>query len=135
MKYIAVRYPEFVTKMSFEERKRRLDVFNTHQRLQGKVVHHVDPDLPFSHLQIIPGGGDAEQSSIKKYPGYYDQDQLYNLNTDPNEQINLVHDPAYKAILHDMQQELMDYLADLPGSFAELKKSEEFPHQVHSKQN
>jgi hypothetical protein len=121
MKYMAVRYPEKINNYSLEKRAELLDEFNARQTLHGKTIHHTDPSMPYSHLQVIPGGGDAEQASIAKFPAYYDPDQLYDLSKDPYEQKNLIDDPVYQESLLDLQNELRQYLLSLPGYFAELK--------------
>ena len=121
LKYMAIRYPESVNNYTLEERSGLLDEFNARQKLHGKRIHHTDPTLPYSHLQIIPGGGDAEQASIKLYPHYHDPDQLYDLSKDPGEQHNLVDDPGYAEALDALREELKGYLHSLPGNFAELK--------------
>jgi len=82
------------------------------------VIINKDPNKPFSHLSIIPGGGHAEYQSTGKYPGYYDRDQLYNIAKDPDEQNNLANDPAYATKLYEMKSELKKYLDDLPGTFS-----------------
>jgi arylsulfatase A-like enzyme len=122
MKYIAVRYPEYAINFSLEERQALLDKFNARQKLQGKKIHHTDPSIPYSHLQLIPGGGDAEQGSIDKYSRYYDGDQLYDLSLDPHEQINLFDSSEYKNAVEDLQKELALYLEKLPGSFGDFAK-------------
>lgn len=122
MKYIALRYPEYVRNFSQEDKQELLDEFNARQVKQGKKVHHTNPNMPYSHLQVIPGGGDAEQQSISKYKCYYDTDQLYDLGKDSNEQNNLFNNPDYKSSALELQDELKKYLADLPGNFAELKQ-------------
>ena len=76
-----------------------------------------DPAKPFSHLEVIPGGGHAENQSYGKKPGYFDPDQLYDLAADPNEMNNLANDPEYSEILLEMKTELQKYLDDLPGKF------------------
>ncbi|MCF8380584.1 MAG: sulfatase-like hydrolase/transferase [Bacteroidales bacterium] len=124
MKYMAIRYPEYVRNYTLEERAEILKKFNEHQLIQDKKVHHTDPSLPYSHLQIIPGGGDAEQVSISKYACYYDADQLYDLSLDPNEQNNLFYNPEYAEVALEMKAELKKYLVDLPGNFADLKEDE-----------
>ncbi len=40
------------------------------------------------------------------YPHYFEQDQLYDLETDPTEQHNLAHDPAHVLTLSEMKQRL-----------------------------
>ena len=120
-KYIALRYPEHARNMPLAERKAILDRFNSKQKERGKKVRCTDPLVPFSHISLIPGGGDAEAASTGKYTGYYDADQLYDLSSDPAEQKNLVNDPRYSRVLEEMKRELKNYLNQLPGGFAELK--------------
>lgn len=122
MKYMALRYPKYVREFTLEDKQSLLDEFNARQRKQDKKVHHTDPNMPYSHLQVIPGGGDAEQLSISKYNCYYDTDQLYDLDTDWKEQNNLFNHPEYKSLALELQQELEEYLKLLPGNFADLKK-------------
>ncbi|WP_309381415.1 sulfatase family protein [Cerasicoccus frondis] len=119
-KYIALRYPEKIQNMSIEERKHRLEEFNKTMRdMRGRDPLTEDPMAPFSHIQAIPGGGDAERTSTGKYPAFYDADQLYFLPDDPGEQVNLSTSNPEK--LAEMQALLTHYLNDLPGSFGELK--------------
>jgi arylsulfatase A-like enzyme len=119
-KYIALRYPESVRNMSSAERQKRLDRFNAQQRKTGRPVYTEDPSQPFSHISLVPGGGDAEHASLRKYPAFFDADQLYNLADDPTEQLNLASSPAHAAKLAEMKAELRRYLASLPGHFAEF---------------
>lgn len=120
-KYIALRYPEPVAEMSPEKRQRALDRFNENQKRRGRPVYTQDPMAPFSHVQAIPGGGDAEHMSIDKYPDFYDADQLYHLAEDPTEQENLADNPEHAEKLAEMKALLKEHLADMPGSFGELK--------------
>lgn len=122
-KYIALRYPDAIENMSLSERQKILDDWNEHLRLRGKEPNNTDPTKPFGHVQIIPGGGDAEFAATLRYPGYTDKDQLYDLEIDPKEQVNLANDPAYKSIMEDLKKELNFYLHDLPGSFGDLNSS------------
>jgi len=121
-KYIALRYPEYAMKWDLKKRKEILDKWNNF-RIKNKLEYHfTDPSLPFSHLMLIPGGGDAEFPSTKRYKHYYDTDQLYDLRTDPKEQNNLFNNPKYKNKVKDLQNELKKYLDNLPGKFGEFKK-------------
>ncbi|MBI5723739.1 MAG: sulfatase-like hydrolase/transferase [Planctomycetes bacterium] len=47
---------------------------------------------------------------IKRYPHFWDQDQLYDLAGDPGEQKNLAGDPQHAGILKGMQARLKKYL-------------------------
>ena len=121
-KYLALRYPEDVTDMTLEERTELLEEWNEARRHRHQNIVTEDPTKPFSHLTAIPGGGDAEKSSTGSYPAYYDVDQLYNLDADPNEQVNLANNPEYKAKLAEMKQILEEHVQHLPGTFGEFGK-------------
>jgi arylsulfatase A len=120
-KYIALRYPDNIANMPRADRQEALDKFNASQRRREKPVYTEDPMAPFSHIQAIPGGGDAEHASLSQYPAFYDSDQLYYLPDDKSEQVNLANDPAYAEKLAEMKVELQSYLKSLPGTFGELK--------------
>ena len=120
-KYIALRYPQFALDWDLKTRKEKLDEWNNF-RIKNKLRYHfTDPSLPFSHLMLIPGGGDAEYPSTIRYKHYYDTDQFYDLRTDPKEQNNLFNDERYKAKILELQDELKKYLNKLPGTFGEFK--------------
>jgi len=120
-KYIALRYPQFAMDWTLKERKEKLDKWNDF-RIKNKLEYHfTDPKQPFSHLMLIPGGGDAEFPSTKRYKHYYDTDQLYDLKVDPKEQNNVFNDKKYQEKVKELQSELKTYLADLPGTFGEFK--------------
>jgi len=116
-KYIALRYPPKIANLSLEERQANLTKMNDNLRDRGRPVHTEDPTMPFSHLMPIPGGHDAEQAAIRKYPNYYDADQLYDLSKDPKERNNLADDPAYAEKLAELQALLREHLQTLPGNF------------------
>ena len=121
-KYMAIRYPEYAMNWTIEQRDSALQKYNDARRFRKVVIINEDPSKPFSHLEILPGGGHAEYGSTGKYPGYYDADQLYNIENDPNEHVNLANEPEYTTILNEMKEELKMYLNKLPGTFGELKK-------------
>jgi arylsulfatase A-like enzyme len=56
----------------------------------------------------------------KRYPGYWDVDQLYDLKKDPGEQNNLAGDPEYGDILGVMKRRLIAHLQRFPNRFGEL---------------
>jgi arylsulfatase A-like enzyme len=116
-KYIALRYPPPVANLTRTERQANLDHMNDNLRERGRPVHTEDPMAPFGHLMPVPGGHDAEQGAVKAYPHYYDADQLYNLATDPDEQVNLWGRPDYVERQTAMQALLQSYLVRLPGDF------------------
>jgi hypothetical protein len=116
-KYYAVRYPDYALQWGPEERTRVLENYNKRREATGMVVVNRDPRKPFSHLEVLPGGGAAEHESYGSKPGYFDPDQLYCLKEDPGEMINLAVDPEYRDISNQMRERLQEYLDSLPGKF------------------
>ena len=116
-KYIALRYPPSIAKLSREERQANLDHMNDNLRERGRPIHNEDPMAPFGHLMPVPGGHDAEQGAVKAYPHYYDPDQLYDLSKDPNEQNNLWGQPGQAERQEAMQDLMESFLLTLPGRF------------------
>ncbi|MDZ7723044.1 MAG: sulfatase-like hydrolase/transferase [candidate division KSB1 bacterium] len=116
-KYIALRYPDYAENRTFSERKQVLDAYNRGREFRNMKIVNRDPSKPYSHLEIIPGGGHAEHESYGKRPGYFDSDQLYNISEDPGETNNLAQDPTYQTKLTEMQQALDEMTDDLPGAF------------------
>lgn len=103
--------------MTAQERAKVLEAYNDTRRFRDMEIVNEDPSAPFSHFDVIPGGGSAEHGSYGKKPGYFDHDQLYDLEKDPEESQNLANDPGYTEIITDMKQELKSYLDSLPGKF------------------
>ena len=120
-KYIALRYPDNAANMPLEKRRRILKHFNEEQIRKGRPVYTEDPNARFSHVMLIPGGGDAEHMSMGKYPAFYDPDQLYHIAEDPNEQVNLAGDPDNAEKLAELKALLKEHLQTVPGTFGELK--------------
>lgn len=120
LKYVALRNPQWATDLSVDEREKLLDTLIDQLEQRGRPVPTRDPMAPFSHLTVVPGGADAEQVSIGKHPGYFDADQLYDLSADPNEQKNLIDDPAYADRLAGLKALLNQRVTSLPGHFAEF---------------
>jgi arylsulfatase A-like enzyme len=117
-KYYALRYPEYANNWTVEERMAILQDFNELLLSRGREVYvNEDPTRQFSHIYLVPGGGDAERRSYGEKPAYFDLDQLYDLEADPDEMVNMANDPKYQDTLEDMKAELQKYLDKLPGKF------------------
>ncbi len=58
---------------------------NTVIVLVGRPLSTANASVPFSHIQAIPGGGDAERESTSNYPSYFGPNQLYDLPQDSSE--------------------------------------------------
>lgn len=116
-KYYAVRYPEYAENWTLAERKAVLEAYNEQRRFRNMGTYTEDPTMPFGQLELVPGGGGAEQAAYGTNPAYFDPDKLFNLTQDPREQINLANDPRYQEVLVDMKEELKQYIEALPGEF------------------
>lgn len=53
----------------------------------------------------------------QRYPAYFAQDQLYDVQNDPGEQRNLAGDPGHAAVLADMKARLASHLAKFANPF------------------
>lgn len=90
-KYIAVRYPEDI---------------------QGKI----DRGLTEEEKSKLGYIGNMDLCRLgKKNPNYFSNDQLYDLENDPDELENLAADPRYRHVLEYMRQELTKYLETFKG--------------------
>lgn len=62
-------------------------------------------------------GRTGDEPSVLRYPYYFDADQLYDLDEDPEEQNNLAYDPEYQGILKQMQERLKNYTESFRNPF------------------
>ena len=100
-KYIAFRYPK--------------KILNELEKDQvNEAPNHLNSRLR-SHACI----------TIQYYPGYFDQDQLYDLKNDPYEQRNLAKRPEYEYVLRSMKNRLDSVLHTMKHPF-NLKQQEIF---------
>ena len=58
----------------------------------------------------------------KLYPGYWDADQLYHLDSDLYEQNNLINSFENKQKVSEMKALLRSYVSDLPHAFGEFSE-------------
>jgi arylsulfatase A-like enzyme len=74
-------------------------------------------------LYSIEGEKQPDRYKAEKYfPGYFDDDQLYNLANDPNEQKNIASNPKNADQLSAMKERLDTVVASLYNSFGEFGK-------------
>jgi arylsulfatase A-like enzyme len=116
-KYYAVRYPQYAMDFTPEQRKDTLEKYTKFRESFGEKGVSTDHMAPYGHLEMVPGGGDAEHNAYTTQPNYTSPDQLYDLRNDPKESKNLAYDPNYAAKLKEMQAELQSYLNSLPGKY------------------
>ena len=96
-KYFALRYPP-----AMQEAIRNGTL--------GRPPYHMDTSF------------DLQITAMKRHPGYFDADQLYDLENDPDEQVNLAKDPKYAKVVDQMKARLREYLATFPHPFGEFTK-------------
>jgi len=117
-KYYAVRYPKWAYKMTLEQRKDTLAKYTKFRESFGEHAISTNPKAPFGILEMVPGGGGAENAAYKSMPNFTDPDQFYDLKSDPKEQHNLIDDPKYQDKIKELKHELKTkYLDKLPGKF------------------
>ncbi|NLR91704.1 sulfatase family protein [Flammeovirga agarivorans] len=56
------------------------------------------------------------------FPGYYDDDQLYDLNNDPKEQINLASQSEYQSKMKELKGYMKQVITTFPHTFGEFGK-------------
>jgi len=108
--YVAVRYPQAVMeKITIANRKE----YNQ----EGTKISQNDgvtkEELTGEHVRY---------GTNVSYPAYYDFDQLYDLRSDPTEQVNLAYDKNYELELLAMKKLLTKYSSELPRPFGEFKQ-------------
>jgi arylsulfatase A-like enzyme len=89
-KYVAIRYPP-------ELRKRIKD------GTLGRPAYQVDAAL------------DLQEIAAAAYPCYFDADQLYDVESDPDEKRNLAADLRYSGTVATMKKRLEGWLQTFPG--------------------
>ncbi|MFD2255473.1 sulfatase [Luteolibacter algae] len=57
-----------------------------------------------------------------EFPHWWDADQLYDLEKDPEEKNNLATNPEYAEVLAEMKRELSQHLKELPYGYAEFTR-------------
>lgn len=103
-KYIAIRYPEAISRQITPENRKDFNQEGTSYSVGSINANRVRYD------------------SDKKFPGYYDYNQLYDINVDRNEQNNLAKNPKFNTKLKELQEELKRYSKELPHRFGEFNQ-------------
>jgi len=86
-------------------------------RFPSSVIRRINA----GESDIITHFGDSFQAhgliASKYHPGYFEQDQLYDLRKDPWEQKNLAGNPEYSDILSEMRNVLSGFTSSMPAMF------------------
>ena len=59
----------------------------------------------------------------RKFPHYFDKDQLYDLENDLYARTNLANDPAHATVLAEQKERLSEFLESLTVTFGEFKET------------
>ncbi|MCU0913487.1 MAG: sulfatase-like hydrolase/transferase [Planctomycetes bacterium] len=94
-KYIALRYPPQIRQQIADG-------------TLGRPAYHMDVSL------------NLQEAALKRHPAYWDADQLYDLQADPQERVNLIKDPQQAQTVADVQGRLKDWLAGFNRPFGEF---------------
>jgi arylsulfatase A-like enzyme len=63
-----------------------------------------------------------QETAAARHPAYPDADQLYDLEKDPDEQVNLAGNAQYAQTLAEMKARLKEFLDTFPRPFGEFKQ-------------
>ena len=107
-KYIAVRYPDDVLAKILRRGKIEQATWN------GRITRD----------KKNKQGTSIRYNSDRYFPSYSDLDQLYNLDSDPYEQRNLVKQAGFEERLATMKKLMAEKLRGMPHSFGEFKGHE-----------
>jgi len=94
-KYIALRYPPAMQQ-------------EINRKTLGRPAYHMDTS---PNLQLLASNA---------HPGYWDADQLYDLQADPGERLNLAKDPKHAQTVAELKSRLKEWLAGFPRPFGEF---------------
>jgi N-acetylglucosamine-6-sulfatase len=75
-------------------------------------VYYWEKNFPQTPTQFALRG---DRFKYITYYGLWDTDELYDLQTDPDELNNLIHDPDYKSVAKEMENQLYAMLGDEGG--------------------
>ncbi|MEP2311012.1 sulfatase/phosphatase domain-containing protein, partial [Rhodopirellula bahusiensis] len=75
-------------------------------------VYYWEKNFPQTPTQFALRG---DRFKYITYYGLWDTDELYDLQTDPDELNNLIHDPDYKSVAKEMENQLYEMLGDEGG--------------------
>lgn len=92
-------------------------------RFPPEIQAEVDAGTRYSHHWAeIDDSDEVRWGPGRDYPHYFDRDQLYDLDADPDEQHNLADDRRYADVLARLQDHLRAYSRDLPHAFSEFSE-------------
>ncbi|MFY0601400.1 MAG: sulfatase [Cyclobacteriaceae bacterium] len=78
-------------------------------------------ERPFPQTPTVHAVRTSKYKFIR-YHGVWDVNELYDIENDPEEMINLIRDPAYKEVAIELRASLFDWLAGTEGESMPLKQ-------------
>ena len=75
-------------------------------------VYYWEPNYPHTPTHFSLRG---DQYKYTTYYGLWDTDELFDMQADPMEQNNLIHDPEFESVTRQMQEKLYEMMAELGG--------------------
>jgi len=75
-------------------------------------VYYWEPNYPMTPTHFSLRG---DRYKFTTYYGLYDTDELFDIEADPMEQNNLIHDPAYAELHLEMEATLYEMMDELGG--------------------
>ena len=106
---------------SGEQKQAQVDRIYAHTVREGRIEPFVRSATdPFAHFSRIPGGVPLEYDAAQLQPHFFEADQLYHLEMDPGEQINLYGDEQFSDVRNELRALLQEFVRALPGDFGEF---------------
>ena len=89
--------------------------------IANRVSTEIEAKMKAAPKKVFWSGVDHHNYRTEKlYPGYWDADQLYDLDSDLYEQNNLINSFENKQTVYEMKALLRSYVSDLPHAFGEF---------------
>ena len=112
-----LKKPEYMPGMSFTQ---LLKGNNENWRDRIFYEYFWEYDFPMTPTVF---GVRTDKYKLMKYNGIWDQNELYDIENDPDEIHNLIEDPAYEAVSKDLSNQLYDWLESTDGLKIPLKRT------------
>jgi arylsulfatase A-like enzyme len=91
----------------------------THWRDKIFYEYYWEYDFPMTPTVF---GVRSDKFKYIRYYGIWDTNELYNIETDPSETHNLIHDPKYANVVQSMTNDLWDWLEQTKGMQIPMKR-------------
>lgn len=88
----------------------------------GNLADHKLDALKYHNMEWVTMDVslNLQETALQRHPGYGDADQLYDLQADPEERVNLVKDPQYAQTVAELRGLLKGWLVGFDRPFGEF---------------